>query len=126
MDSRLARYAIQSFVGEPDLIGFNLSFVSNSSALSRHAPHFEKIGEVGAELDRKIDIDGCEAIVDESQRLVTSRLPQQFRSSDMKGSPRQQQSFTLIDIGIGQVHDQEQIVFLDHRIQQKRDGRCPV
>src|SRR5678815_5487021 len=88
LDSRPAQHTVEPLIGKPKLIGFDCSYSSNASAFPDHATHFEKICEIGVEFDRKINFHGREAVIDETQRLMTGRFPQHFCSCDVQRSSR--------------------------------------
>lgn len=116
---RPAHHTVPSVVGKPELIGCDYRVTLTASAFPRHAAHLEKVREVGAKVDGEADFDRSQTVVDKFERLKASRLPQQLGPRDVQSSSWQHQLPDPINIRIGQIHHEEQIVFLNFRIEQK-------
>ena len=69
-----------------------------------------------------MNFDRREAVIDESQRLMTARFPQHFCSCDVQRSPRHHELSPLVNVRVGQIHDEERIVFGDDGIEEKGSG----
>ena len=83
------------------------------------AAHLEQVGEIGGEIDGQPAGPGIDVEIMDGDALVAGALPEEFRPPDMQGFARQHDGAVLVDIGIGEIHGQDDIVVL-HRAGQKQ------
>ena len=118
-DPCLADHPIQTFIGE-EHAAFSHDIVQTPAlALPLHAPDFENVGEVRAELERHGHIDRLEPEILQTQGLIADSVPEKLGTEEMQRSARHDHLSVLRDIRIGEVHRQQPVVFAYGRTQEQ-------
>jgi hypothetical protein len=91
-----------------------------AAPVAHHAADFEQVGKVG----RKIQVQPAALRPDieivDGDALMAGALPQEFRPPDVQHFARQHNGIALVDVGIGEIDRQHDIVVLHRAGQQQR------
>ena len=117
LDDCLANDVVQAKIAQRCAILIDLIAQARPSLFPFDAAHFENVGKIGVEANRKRNLDGQQAIVDQLQPLITDRLPDEFRTIKMQITAAQRDGAVDVNIGVGRIDGEENIVFFDHRAQ---------
>ena len=112
-------YAVETLVVQRDL-GLADVHGCGAAAVAVHAPDFEQVGEIAGELERKPDVERAVAVVLHAEALIGGAVQQKNRAHDMQYVFRLRQFLIEIDIGVGQIDDEDGIVVTHVRAQQQR------
>jgi len=88
-------------------------------ALPAHPAHLEDVREVGLEGQGQDEVDLLQAVVGDPERLVAGPLVQEGGAEDVDQPTRQEAVLANLDVGIGEVHGEEDVVVPDRGAEQK-------
>ncbi len=119
-NDRASHDPVESFVTQ-------LGEVRPRSSLELSAPpepvaatDFEHVLEVRCKLDAQTDLERCAREVTDVDPLVTGAVPDEFLAVDVQAAAREDQLVVDVDVGIGQIHAEHQIVAAHPRAEHQR------
>ncbi len=81
---------------------------------------FEHVLEVRGKLDAQTDLERCPREVADVDPLVTGAVPDELLAVDVQAAARENQLVVDVDVGIGQIHAEHQIVAAHSRAEHQR------
>jgi hypothetical protein len=116
---------VQPGVGQHDAVRGDDCRMMHARRLALGAAHFEKIGEIGGEMNRQPDAARRDVEIAHSHVLETGGIPQEAHAPDLHDVMLQRQfALGIVKIRIGQIEGQRGVVVARRRTQQ--NGPPPV
>src|SRR5690242_20552877 len=100
------------------MVTLDLCFKAAAAVFSLGATQLEDVDKISIKFDRERQIDSRTSVVMNSQPLVTSFRPENFRAKEMHCSPRDHDLAVAPSIWIRGVHGHHGIIFPDSGTQQ--------
>src|SRR6478752_973770 len=115
---RTEPFAIEALVVQCNLALADVE-VCDAPASATESPHFEEVGKVAAERDRKPDVKGAIAVVVHAQTLIGDTAQKKKGTHDVQHVFRLAELLIKKDVGIRQIDDKDGVVVADVRTQQQ-------
>lgn len=119
-DPRAAHDAVEPAIAEDEPALAVLHRKPLAAALPPHAADLEDVGVVAGEAQLQAQVDNLIPVVHHSHVLVVHALVQQLAPEEVQRPLTDAQRVALVEIGRGEVDDQQAVVLLERRVQQHR------
>jgi hypothetical protein len=102
------------------MVALDLRFKAAAATFSFGTAQLEDVDKISIKFDRERQIDSSTPVVMNSQPLVTSFLPENFRAKEMHCSSRDHDLAVSLRIWIRGVHRHHRVILSDSGTEQQR------